>query len=93
MYAIVHTTKVRAALRTGIANVGARYTYPTVHFQARQHYVCRGAAQLGASHHQPKVLRLDMTPACLETVIHRIAPADLIALQTVAYALLHGLTQ
>ena len=93
MYTLVHTVESSAALRARLTNIGARCTDAAVQVEIGQHGVCRRATQLGAPDHESKVPRLDVTPARFETVIHRIAPADLVALQTITDALLHGLAQ
>jgi hypothetical protein len=92
LHALLHAANSRTAFGACLAYLGASRTRGAVEARVGEHEICSGAADFRAARHEPEVVRFDVLAACLQAVIHGIAPAGLVAVQTFGYAVLHFLT-
>ena len=76
--AILHSAYLLATFCTGIADLGADPAYLVAKGGAAQHEVDRGLTDLGAVHHQAKMIGRNMLAPGLQAVSHRFMQARLI---------------
>jgi hypothetical protein len=89
--AFIHTANFLAIHRACAANFSADFTNTTVKRRATELEISRCLADLGTVHHEAKVFYFNMLSTRLKTVVHGGLQADLVAMITCFYAILHRL--
>lgn len=89
VHAIPHISKLFAALRAGLANIGANAAHGFMMLRSKQHHIGGGLAGFSASQHKPEVVRLDMIAAGLQAVVRGHSETNGVAPQTFLNASLH----
>ncbi len=84
--AVLHVADLLAGAGALFANLGALAAGVLVVLGAEQHKMGRGAADLGAGHHDPEVAGLDVLAANLQAVVHRRTEAGLVTAQALVDA-------
>ncbi|HTJ54879.1 MAG TPA: hypothetical protein VL380_05635, partial [Nitrosospira sp.] len=87
--AVFHAVNLLATLGAGVAHVGADPADLFAKSRTAQHEIGRGLADLGAVHHQPEMVGLDVLATRLQAMVHRFMQTGLMASITCVYARLH----
>jgi hypothetical protein len=93
LYAIFHASCVLTTLSAGLTCNGAQRALLFVKLGATEHQIRCGLTKHGATDHQPKMLRLRVSPTHLETQVHRCPEALSMATLTVIDAIFRRIAE
>jgi hypothetical protein len=89
LHAFVHVTDSLAIIRASATDLRAYAACEMMQIGATEHEIRTRLADLGTVHHQPEMLRFEMFPTGLQTMVHRRLVADVMTAQAEPDALFH----